>query len=633
MLTLFRNLVRSKVALVLIALLILSLAAFGITDIFSPGLGNGLARVGDRTIEASEIDRAMDAQLDRINQQNNANFTRAQFADSGQLVQTISTEISRQTVVEFLNQSGMEPSAQSIQDRIRNIPIFRSQINGSFDVNNYNRFLQNSRVTEAEFVRSIEEELALTTLSRGFSGAIDPPKSIADLTMLYRSENRRIAYMTVTLDNLTEEISETTEEELRDFYTEQQGNLLQPERRAFSIVAVNASDFIHKVEVTDEELENEYQAQLSRFSAPSTRTYDLLAFPSESSARQAIGELLADEPPAEVAAKYSGQPLPTEIKKQNEITPPSLGEEVYSAPVGLWSGPVSLNGTQWALINVREEEPGDVQPLEEVQDILRSELQVFKAEQAYLDSFDMIDDTLGSGLPLEEISELLESPIYTFPPIDPNGFTEDGLEVGALTGIDGAVSYGFDLYPDETSFRQDAGDTQFIIRLDEVVDGYIPEFEDVKDDLSIVLERRKQSEALGELADGITSRLSDGGFLTAEAEKLGLDVLRPQQALTRNSPQQTGFSRNAIEQIFAVGLDDHFAIPTNTGLRIGVVEAIDFPDSNTLDALSQSAKSELTPTFVSELENGLFSVARDTVKTTTNDQAIQDYIDQNMSPE
>lgn len=633
MLTLFRNLVRSKVALVLIALLILSLAAFGITDIFTPGLGNGLARVGDRNIEARAIDRAMDAQLDRINQQNNMNFTRAQFADSGQLIQTISMEISRLVVTEYLEKAGLAPSTQAVQDRIRNIPIFRSQINGSFDVGNYERFLQDRRVTESEFVQSIEDELSLLAMSDGLSGAVDLPTAMADISLLYRAENRRIAYITVTPANLPEETPEPTEEELLEFYNLQQGNLLQPERRAFSIIAVNASDFTHKVDITEDELLNEYEAQLSRFSAPSTRTYDLLIFSSEADARNAIGELLADYPPAEVAAKFSGAPLPTEIKKQSEITPTELAQTVFNSPIGLWSGPVSVNGTQWALVQVREEEPGEVQPLDEVRNILETELGIFKAEQAYLDYFETIDDTLGSGLPLEEISALLESPVYSFPPIDPSGFTEDGIQVGALTAIEGAIDYGFDLYPDETSFRQDAGETQFIIRLDEIVDGYIPEFEDVKDDLAIVLQRQNQATALRELTDGITARLQDGGFLSAEAEALGLEVQRPIQALTRNSPAQTGFSRSAIEQIFAVGLDDPFAIPANTGTHIGVVEAIDFPDAATISAMMPSAKAELTPVYVSELENGLFEEARETIKATTNDSLIEDYINQNKSPE
>ena len=84
MLTLFRNLLRSKVALVLIGLLIIAMASFGINDIFTPNLGSSLAAVGNRTVESSDLDREAEFLLNRINQ-NGGNSTQQDLAQSGQL--------------------------------------------------------------------------------------------------------------------------------------------------------------------------------------------------------------------------------------------------------------------------------------------------------------------------------------------------------------------------------------------------------------------------------------------------------------------------------------------------------------------------------------------------------------------
>lgn len=633
MLTLFRNLVRSKYALIVIGLLILAMAAFGITDIFTPGLGSSLARVGDRPIEVRTIDREMDLQLDRINEQTGQVFTRQDFADSGRLMQTIAMEVNRTTMAAYLEQEGLRPSEKAVQDQIRQIPAFRSQINSGFDINNYQAFLNNQNIRESEFVQTLEDQQALDNMSTGFSGALDPPNSMAQLASAYRSETRGIAYIVITPDNLPTEQIEPTEEELRTFYTSQQGTLLQPERRAFSVIAITPDDYLHRVEVSDEEIENEYHAQISRFSAPSTRVYDSLVFPTEAAARSALGRLLADENITSVMQSLSGKPAPTESTLRSEIPNTDLADAIFSTPIDLWAGPVELVDGRWVIVRVNEEIAGEQQPLEAVSNILKAELTNLKAQQAYLDAFEEIDDAAGSGLTLSELANEIGTPLYSFPPVDNRGVTKDGVQVRMLVSIEGLLDYGFDLYPDETSFRQDAGETQFIIRLDETVDGYLPTFEDVKDDLVVAYDRQQQAQSLREITEGITTRLEQGGFLTSEADILGVDVVRPIQPLSRASANQSGFQQAAIEQIFAVGLDQSFVLPRADGIAVGVVESIQIPDASTLNAMAPTIKVDLASRLNAELENAVFAVAREEVKVSTNDSQIEAYIQDNQSIE
>lgn len=633
MLTVFRNLLRSKIALVFIGLLILGLAAFGITDIFAPGLGNGLARVGDRSIEARTIDREMDAQLDQINQQSGQVFTRQDFADSGRLYQLFGMELNRQIMSEYLDQKGLRPSQQEIADRIRQIPAFRSQINEGFDINNYERFLSSQNMRESEFVQSIEDQEALKAMAEGFAGALEPTNAMAELATAYGNETRRIAFMVITPDQLTDEITDPTEEELQAFYTTRQGNLLQPERRAFSIIAITPDDFIHRVEVTDEEIENEYHAQISRFSAPSRRTYDSVVFPTESAARAALGRLLADEDMDAVMTSLSGVPAPTESSLKTEIQNSELANAIFDTPLDLWTGPIELVDGRWVVVFVKEEIAGEQQPLEAVSSILEDELKMLKAQDAYLDSFEDIDDAAGSGLTLSELASELGTPLYSFPPVDNQGVTKDGTQVRMLASIEGALQYGFDLYPDETSFRQDAGETQFLIRLDETVPGYLPTLDEVRDDLVEDYKLQQQAQGLRALTDEITARLDEGGFLNAEADALGVDVIRPSQPLVRSVPGQSGFQAAAIEQVFSVELDKSFVLPRNDGIAVGVVESIQIPDASTLSAISTTTKSQLTEQLTAELQNALFAVAREEVSLSINDAQIDAYIQENQSVE
>ena len=101
MLTVFRNLIRSKVALVLIGLLILSLAVWGITDIFKPGLGASLVKAGNRTVEVTDVDRYANNFV--RSQQNQGNdVTKQDLVQSGRLDQIINLLADRQLTAAYL---------------------------------------------------------------------------------------------------------------------------------------------------------------------------------------------------------------------------------------------------------------------------------------------------------------------------------------------------------------------------------------------------------------------------------------------------------------------------------------------------------------------------------------------------
>ena len=288
---------------------------------------------------------------------------------------------------------------------------------------------------------------------------------------------------------------------------------------------------------------------------------------------------------------------------------------------------------QWVLFRVTDVIPGEPVPLEQVRDILISEIADYKSRQLYEESFEEIDDFVGSDVSLEDVAELIGSPVYTYPPIDRNGRTEDGLTIRSLTSIDGAIDYGFDLYPDETGFRQDAGDVQYIMRLDGEVASYLPEFEDVRDDLKTQMMLTGEQAAVGNLAEEISERIRDGGFISVEAEQLGLEVIRTPQPVSRTTGRQAGFSDDALARIFAAKLDEPVIAPVRGGLMIGVVESINIPPGDQLATMVPLARSQISTVLEREFEQGLFDEAMEAVELNENAAAINAYIESNQSPE
>ena len=201
MLTLFRNLLRSKVALVLIGLLIIAMASFGINDIFTPNLGSSLAAVGNRTVESSDLDREAEFLLNRINQ-NGGNSTQQDLAQSGQLQGLVYQLANRNIQAEYLERNGIRASDQAVIDVIRQNDIFRSAIHGGFDRTSYINFLNDRDQTETEFTQWLQDDLTFLAMSDGLASNVQAPQGLTELLAVFSEERRRIAYIVMQAGDL-----------------------------------------------------------------------------------------------------------------------------------------------------------------------------------------------------------------------------------------------------------------------------------------------------------------------------------------------------------------------------------------------------------------------------------------------
>ena len=75
MLTLLRNMLRSKLGLLVFALIIVAMAGWGMTDVFSGNLGNNLAVAGKRTLTDGQFDSVVERELRTMEDDNGRSLT------------------------------------------------------------------------------------------------------------------------------------------------------------------------------------------------------------------------------------------------------------------------------------------------------------------------------------------------------------------------------------------------------------------------------------------------------------------------------------------------------------------------------------------------------------------------------
>ena len=144
MLEVFRNAAKSWVAKVLLGLLILSFAAWGITDVFTGGGSQDLAEVGKQRISGDDYTRAVNRATQQYSESLGRRLTYEDVKKQGIDVQVRDSLIAGATIDEKARLLGVQISAESVAQQAASNPAFRNS-SGQFDRATFQRVLEAAR--------------------------------------------------------------------------------------------------------------------------------------------------------------------------------------------------------------------------------------------------------------------------------------------------------------------------------------------------------------------------------------------------------------------------------------------------------------------------------------------------------
>ena len=624
MLTPLRNMLRSPAAGGIFVLVIIAMAAWGVTDIFAGGSGSNLISAGDRGVS----DRTLDSTLERILRNRTDDrgraLTKEEAMEQGILDQVFA-DLSRQTLLtSYADTQGISATTGSIVETIRTDPIFQDTT-GVFDASRYAQLLDANGFREADYESNIEADLTIDRLQRVPLQGLRVPNALARLQAAYAGELRSASWFVLQQTELPE-VEQPTDEELQELYETRKELLREPERRGVSLIRLSPDDFIAQSVVTDEDISAYYEAYKGdRYTGPDSRSFTEFTFADEATARAALGRIAGG-----AAATAIETALSTELKngRRDAIANDRLADQVFArgALVGSIHGPQPVDG-QFVVIRLEGITPGAATPLENVREEIRDELARELAVGLFYDALPQFDDLLGTGANLESIAEGLGAPVLSFAPVDTNGFTRDGRRYLPLVTAPGLLQMVYAQSEGRNTERFGEDEVTWIARVDSIVPERLPEFEEVRDDLTEAWTLQRQSEQLQTIAAEIESAIADGSSsLEVEAAKYNAEITALPRPIGRTSTE-TQLPRQIIDGIFGVNDEgDTFSLQAGPSQSfILQVTEIDRADDETLDILAQTSALEIQTGISEDLFRAyLMSIAED-VELTTNAGAYDAY--------
>lgn len=624
MLTIMRSLLRSKFAGLLFVLLIVAMAAWGVTDIFTGGSGNSFASAGQRQITDQQFDATVERILRNQTDANGNSITKEEAAASGLIDRIFQSESVDVALQSYGDTIGITATEAAIEKDLRATAMFQDTT-GEFDNVRFLQLMDQNGFRTREFLSDIGENETISRLQRLPSAALKAPSSLARIEAAFTGEIRNAEWFTLTGSELPP-IGEPTEEDLQTLYEENQEALRYPERRAVTLIRLTVDDYIDTSDILEEDIQNFYDAyKAERYTAADTRTYTLYQFASRQDALNARAEIAIGVDPSEIAG------LSANITRQGQrgsIGAEKFDEEVFApiAQAGNLFGPQDLNGT-WTVIKLDEITPGAETPLDNVREAIRNEIARDEAVGIYYENLDRFDELIGTGAPLEDIARELGTPSLSFRAVSAQGTTADGKTYLPLTENPALLQEIFGLPVGERTSRVGEDDVTYKARLDSIEEARLPTLDEVREDLSFAWKRREESTQLQTVSGEIEARVKSGeSTMAEEAARFNAEIETSPRPLTRVN-FQANLPRSLIQGLFAAKNEgDLLSAPGLPGSSIILrVSVIDRPAPETLDILANSAIAQTEQALTTDLAEAFFSEIQRETNLDINDGAYAAY--------
>lgn len=626
MLTLIRNMLRTKLAGLLFLLLIVAMGAWGVTDVFSGGIGNNLAVAGDTQLTEAQLDQEVERELRTATDERGRAISKAQAAERGLIDQIYQRELFRTSLMSYARQMGAIATDEAVLKVIRSDPSFQSDT-GTFDPIRFRQLLDANGFSVPMFENSLKRDMTISVLTGSAQAGLQAPLPISSLQAAYSGELRQVAWFTLSRSALPDP-APVTDEELATFYEQQKQALTQPQRRGVSLIQLKIDDFLSQSQFSDEELRAYYDSvKQQEFSGPDTRSWTEFVFSSDAEARAALGRIAGGAtteslPGLVNSAERSGQ--------RTTMSSAALAERVFSpaaAPGGIF-GPVQT-GNYFTVVRLEGIEPGAAEPFENVRDEIVNALSREQAIGLYYDSLTKLDNLIGTGASLEEIASEMSTPVLSFVPIDRSGVTELGLAPTVLRQDPEILTRTFDLTQGSKTARFGQDEIAYVLRVDTIVEAHTPELDDIRDDLRTVMTAQRESDALSNAAQSIKAEIESGEVtLESAAQQYGAEVVAPDVTFTRRPSEASGIPPQFVAGVFSLrDAGEIYVAPTQNRDQVAIVEliSIDRASSEELRALAPISQQQLQAQLNNDLLEAFASEIQRDVNLKVNQNAINAY--------
>lgn len=413
-----RDRASSLVAYVIIGLLILSFALWGIQEYFGAGGAPAAAAINDVEITVPEFSDRFQQYRQQLRSDLGGNYEQ-QFPDESVIKQQV---IEGMVDMEILRQevtlAGFRISDTSLVQKIQQVPQFRRD--GKFDPDLYTRLLQAQRYDKARFESELREQEKLEQFELSLASSSFMTQADLERFQQLSGQSRDFSYALVQVNPDSIEVSD---QEVDDYYHENEAQFQTPERVRLAYLELAEEALFEQISLDEDEALSIYQEQPERFMTSELRKarHILIRVAEEAAgnpgawdrardrANEYIRQIEAGASFEKIARLHSEDTLSAGkggdigFIASGDLASDALEKALFRLAVGAYSQPIRTDqGIQ--IVQLVEIQEPEQQPFAEVRENIVNER---KSQMAQARFIEMADEL--ANLVVEQPDELTEA--------------------------------------------------------------------------------------------------------------------------------------------------------------------------------------------------------------------------------
>ncbi len=530
------NKIGKVVVWVLLALLIVGLAGFGIGSF--GGSATTVARVGGHEITAQEYFRALEQELRATQMAEGRALTRAE-AEARGIPQAVQSRLIVAAALDAeTDRLGLSAGDERVAQALLQEENFRA-LDGSFDRDSYEATLRRMGWSVPEFEAEVRADLARSLLRASVVAGMPGPEALAEVLAAFLAERRDIAWVRFGPNALSEPVGNPTQAQLEAFHEADPDAYALPRTKRLTYLLLRPEDMAATLDPDPDAVAALYEERRDDYVQPARRLAERLVFPDAQAAREARAALDAGETTFPELVKDRGLTLGD--VDLGEVTRDDLGDaagEVFALEEPGVVGPVETDLGP-ALIRVNAILEAREIPLADVENELAREVSLERARRELEAMVIDLDDRLAAGATLEDLAAETAAELGT---LDFTAGMQEG--VAAYDELrEAAEALTEDDFP-RIETLDDGG--LFALRLDEVIPPRTPPLEEVRAEVAADLRAAERRAALVALAEEAAAALRPGDDLGAVA-----DAVQRAEGITRDGFVE-GVPEDFLSRAFAL---------------------------------------------------------------------------------
>lgn len=277
-----------RVAQVILALLIIPFAFFGLDSYFQDGPGGAdVATVGKSKISVAEFEQALRDQQERIRESMGGEVDRSMLDSEPFRRSVVESLVNQRLLALHAADQRLVVTSQQLQEIIAGVDAF--QQDGRFSIERYEAAVRAQGMTPAGFEARLAQDIRIQQVAEAVGDSTFASQVSMRRFLAAQLEERKVSEMKFSADAFISEVA-LAENAAKQYYDANAARFEQPARVRAEYVVFDQDAVLGQISVSDEAARKFYEANLERYSQPEER-----------SARHILILAAADAPADEVA--------------------------------------------------------------------------------------------------------------------------------------------------------------------------------------------------------------------------------------------------------------------------------------------------------------------------------------------